>query len=379
MRKLLAVLCWLLLAGVALAQGPPADAPAACARCHVEAMSQPTTSMAHALEAVDKCGVLLEHPDITATIGKFTYHIKTAGAESLYSVTAGTETVTMKIAWAMGASFALGQTYILEKDGQMYESRVSWFRELNGLGITLGDERTTPADLTQAAGRQIHMNEERRCFGCHATNAVQGRELTLDKLSPGVQCAHCHEGVDAHLAAASAGNHDLAPPPDLHKLIAQSADQTSSFCGQCHRTYAEIAMQPNQGIFNVRFQPYRLTGSKCYDPEDARIGCLACHNPHRDFNPQRANFDSRCLNCHGGIKAARQARARQARARQASPAQSPVLSRKKSALPATCQSWNCQAHTSSSPIIGFASSSPTSPIPASMIEVGREVKTPVIA
>jgi nitrate reductase cytochrome c-type subunit len=100
-----------------------------------------------------------------------------------------------------------------------------------------------------------------------------------------------------------AGNHDLAPPKDLHKLIGLSAEETANFCGQCHRTWAEIAAQPNPGIADIRFQPYRLTGSKCYDPDDARISCLACHNPHHDFdNPQKVNFDPKCLACHGGGK-----------------------------------------------------------------------------
>jgi nitrate reductase cytochrome c-type subunit len=102
----------------------------------------------------------------------------------------------------------------------------------------------------------------------------------------------------------AAGNHSAAPPPDLHKLIGLSAEQASNFCGQCHRTWAEIALQGNPSIANIRFQPYRLTGSKCYDPDDARISCLACHNPHRDFGPQPVNFDPKCLACHGSSKSA---------------------------------------------------------------------------
>jgi hypothetical protein len=295
------LLC-LLLPAATVAQTDPV-APGACARCHVEALTQPNTYMAHALETVEKCKVLNEHPLLSTTVGKYTYRIERKGTESEYSVTDGTNTVTMPIAWAMGGSAALGQTYILEKDGELYESRVSWFRELTGLGPTMGYVGNTPADLTQAAGRLIHMDEKLRCFGCHATNAVQGKQLTLDKLAPGVQCAHCHQGIDAHLAAVVAGNHDPAPPKDLHKLIGLSAEQTANFCGQCHRTWAEIAAQPNPGIADIRFQPYRLTGSKCYDPDDARIGCLACHNPHHDFdNPQKVNFDPKCLTCHAGGK-----------------------------------------------------------------------------
>ena len=33
------------------------------------------------------------------------------------------------------------------------------------------------------------------------------------------------------------------------------------------------------GVANVRFQPYRLISSKCYDAEDSRIRCTACHDP----------------------------------------------------------------------------------------------------
>src|ERR1700761_7396506 len=178
--KKLGLLLGLLLLPAAVAQ-TGSTAPAACAKCHVEALTQPDTYMAHALETVDKTSVLTEHPSISATIGKYTWHIDSKDGKSTYSVTDGTDTVTMNIAWAMGASSALGQTYILEKDGQYYESRVSWFRELKGLDWTMGYQGTPPASLNEAAGRPIHMDEKLKCFGCHATHAVQGRQLTLDK------------------------------------------------------------------------------------------------------------------------------------------------------------------------------------------------------
>ena len=97
--------------------------------------------------------ILIEHPLLTATYGKYSYRIERQGNQSIYSVTDGTNTVTMPIRWAMGASSAMGQTYILEKDGELYESRMSWFRELNGLGPTLGGGNSLPADVHEAAGR----------------------------------------------------------------------------------------------------------------------------------------------------------------------------------------------------------------------------------
>ena len=302
MKRYPLLLC-LLLPLVAMGQAD-STAPAACAKCHVEALTQPTTFMSHALEAVDKSKVLIEHPVLTTTVGKYSYRIERKGDQSEYSVTDGTNTVTMAVRWAMGADFSIGQTYVLEKDGQLFESRVSWFRELNGLGPTMGYVGTTPADLQDAAGRLLGLDEKLRCFGCHATNAVHGKQLALDHLIPGVQCEHCHQGTDAHLAAMQSPSHDAPVPKELSKLIGMSADQSANFCGQCHRTWAEIAVEPHPGIANIRFQPYRLTGSKCFDPDDARISCLACHNPHHDFGPKPVNFDPKCLACHGVVKSA---------------------------------------------------------------------------
>ena len=300
MKRHALLLC--LLLPVATVAQTNSVAPGACARCHVEALTQPDTFMAHALEAVDKCKILIDHPVLTVTVGKYSYRIERKGSESEYSVSDGTKTVTLPIAWAMGGSAALGQTYILEQDGALYESRVSWFRELKGLGPTMGYEGTVPLDINDAAGRLIHQDEKLHCFGCHATNAVQGKQLTLDKLIPGVQCSHCHESTDAHLAAMLSGGPGPAIPEGLTRLIKLSADQASNFCGQCHRTWAEIVAQGNPSIANIRFQPYRLTGSKCYDPDDTRISCLACHNPHHDFNAQTVNFDPKCLACHSNGK-----------------------------------------------------------------------------
>ncbi len=127
-------------------------ASTACAQCHSEALSQPATDMARALETVEQSRVLIEHPLLTATYGKYSYRIERKGNQSLYSVTDGTNTITMPIRWAFGASSAMGQTYILEKDGELYESRMSWFRELNGLGTYAGWRELCPADVQRSGG-----------------------------------------------------------------------------------------------------------------------------------------------------------------------------------------------------------------------------------
>jgi hypothetical protein len=151
--------------------GPPRDdsprEASACAPCHSEARSAP--SMYQALETVENCRILIDRPLLATTIGKYSYRIERIDNQSNYTVTDGAQSLTLSIRWALGASSSFGQTYILEKDGQLYESRVSYFRELNGLGPTLGSAGVSPADLLDAAGRFISRDEKLRCFGCHAT------------------------------------------------------------------------------------------------------------------------------------------------------------------------------------------------------------------
>jgi hypothetical protein len=62
-------------------------------------------------------------------------------------------------------------------------------------------------------------------------------------------------------------------------------------------------MREDVSINNLRFQPYRLWSSRCFDPDDTRISCLACHDPHTEPSTQPADYDANCQACHGGGKA----------------------------------------------------------------------------
>jgi Cytochrome c554 and c-prime len=294
------LLCLLLPVGVA-AQTDSRRLPE-CAACHRQARSQPDTSMAHALETAAESRILIDHPVLTVKEGRHSYRIERRGNQSMYSVSDGLQRLEMPIRWAMGSSSAIGQTYILEKDGEWYESRVSYFSELHGLGPTLGSEGSAPTNLTDAAGRVMGPDDKLRCFGCHATNAIRERKFAPDQMTPGVRCARCHGSTDSHLAAMVLNFFDVAAFRDLSKLSSLSAESVSNFCGQCHRTWEEIALQGPLDIGNIRFQPYRLTGSKCYDADDPRISCLACHNPHHEVTSNPIEYDAKCNVCHGGGK-----------------------------------------------------------------------------
>jgi len=270
---------------------------AVCGTCHrSEARSQPATSMGHALELVADCGILRAHPLLTFCHGRYSYAIRREGSRSIYSVTDGAATLSVPIRWAFGMGTA-GQTYVLQIDGALYESRVSFYNAIDGLDQTIGSRGYTPKNLTDAAGRRMTQSDVVDCFGCHSTGGVHGFTVDFDQMRPGVECENCHPHATGHVKALQAGDAKDAAMPSLVRM---TAEESAEFCGRCHRTWAQIAANGPYGIPNVRFQPYRLTNSKCYDPVDRRISCIACHNPHAEIVRNTAVYDSKCLACHDG-------------------------------------------------------------------------------
>jgi hypothetical protein len=70
------------------------------------------------------------------------------------------------------------------------------------------------------------------------------------------------------------------------------------FCGACHRTFWDVGLVGTVGVANVRYQPYRLEKSRCWGKGDARLTCIACHDPHKPLVHDLASYDERCLSCH---------------------------------------------------------------------------------
>jgi hypothetical protein len=143
-------------------------------------------------------------------------------------------------------------------------------------------------------GRELTPMDTKLCFGCHATDAVASHKLTLNTIHPGVTCAHCHQGALDHASDAAAGDFSTAPP----HLQDMTSESLSNFCGQCHRSWETVVRNGWRGVPDVRFQPYRLANSRCFNGTDPRISCIACHDPHKNLIRNDASYDSKCLACH---------------------------------------------------------------------------------
>ncbi len=287
----------LLIASVLTAA--PAEKTLTCATCHREqAASSPLTPMGIGMELPPNQTSLKAHPQLAADWKGYRYTVERKDGVSVYTVSNGAESLQLPIRYAFGVRM---QTYVFVYQGRYFESMMSYYATLGGLAVTLGDERMEPKSLLEALGKEYTETTISRCFGCHSSGAVAGSKLHLETLRPGLDCEHCHTGATAHLEALAQGK--TAPLPE--KLGEKSSEEMSTYCGGCHRSWEEAVRLRLWGPVNVRFQPYRLALSKCFIGNDRRIGCTACHNPHRELVRDTKFYDAKCLACHAASGSAR--------------------------------------------------------------------------
>lgn len=276
----------------------------ACAKCHAStAAAQQATAMAHAATRTADAAILRQHDHLVFRLGPYNEEIATTGEKSILRVskeTTSNETASLSVdlLWAFGVGH-MGQTYIYQRNGSFYESQLSFYSSSQSLNITPEHSLAIPSNLEDAAGRRLTAAETRRCFGCHTTASVAKDQFDLNAAELGVTCEACHGPGANHSAAMKAGMQEQGVALIMNPKRLDPVDSVD-FCGACHRTWEDVVGNgfTGIGVYNVRFAPYRLENSKCWGKGDARLTCVACHDPHRPLESDAAVYDSRCLQCH---------------------------------------------------------------------------------
>jgi Cytochrome c554 and c-prime len=266
-----------------------------CAQCHKKVFASYSQSpMRMAMESVAESRVLLGNQRLTFRNGPYSYEIRRKGQQSIYTVSNGKESLTSPILFAFGQGKA-GQTYIVQHNGELYETVVSFYRGIGGLDFTVGASNNIPSSMKEAFGKPLSEQETKNCFGCHTTTSLTAGRVDLENVIAGISCEKCHGPGGRHVEAIQSGE------PGKHLIFNPnrlSGDELSQeFCSDCHRPNNDFKRLRSLGVNNVRFQPYRIFHSKCYS-NDGRISCIACHNPHEPVKENIAFYDSKCLACH---------------------------------------------------------------------------------
>jgi len=268
---------------------------AACARCHGDIVSvQKTTSMAMTSSRAEDSELLSHHP-LNYKLGGYIYQATIEGHSANYTLRDGSSSFSAPLKWAFG--IRMGQSYLFEKSGGIYMAPLTYYPAAGRWDFTVDQPHSIPDSFDRAPGRHLLDEEIRGCFNCHNTAATVNDRFDPEHSTPGVTCEACHGPGAYHISAAALGlveqgNTMIVNPSRLNPV--DSVD----FCGSCHRAWWDVTLSGATGIKSLRFPPYRLENSRCWGKGDARLTCVACHDPHRPLDHDDAAYDPRCLSCH---------------------------------------------------------------------------------
>ena len=268
-----------------------------CGRCHQDRFeTHRTTPMARAVKAATPDALTTFPQSMRFHTGAYDYLVSQTASGAEYSTTNGQQAATAKVAWIFGDR-QFGDTFLYEQNGIYFESRVSYYKAINGLDFTTGRTAFRPNRFETALGRRMLPDEPPLCFGCHSTASSTDGVFQPERLIPGVTCEACHGPGAQHVAQMSL-EHDAATPTLIFNPARLSPNDSVDFCGACHRTAADVSLNSISGPFVLRFPAYGLEQSRCWKSGEARLTCTACHDPHKRRVENAAFYDKVCLGCH---------------------------------------------------------------------------------
>jgi Flp pilus assembly protein TadD len=301
---------------------------AVCARCHGEiAEAYRTHPMGRSLTLV---GSALEEPPIGTAAGlpfeakglqytalrrqgrlihKATRHDKERGvlseveAEARYALGSGTR----------------GITYLIERDGFLFQSPIAWFAQKRRWDISPGYEPGARPNFERAIRAE--------CLFCH-TSQVRSVAGTLNRYEPpiflghAIGCERCHGPGELHARRGegpSGTDLTIVNPARLAPALRESV------CQQCHlqgwfrfprrgrdtfdfrpglplRRFLAVFVseEPNPDRTELIGQVEQMESSRCFRASEGELGCISCHDPHRLPPPatKAEYYRGRCLECH---------------------------------------------------------------------------------
>jgi hypothetical protein len=213
------------------------------------------------------------------------------------------------------------RTYLVETDGFLVESPVTWFASRKAWGMSPGYDAPAHLDFQRPVGEG--------CLICHAGQA-EARDGSLHRMhitEMAIGCERCHGPGSLHVErhkgrerpAPKSGGTDftIVNPADLSRELSEAV------CQQCHLQSAAVITTRGRTLTDFRpglpledfRQDYDLEAgdksmkivghvaqmhrSRCYQGSET-LTCLTCHDPHHEptAKDRVEHYRSVCLTCH---------------------------------------------------------------------------------
>jgi len=295
---------------------------AKCAECHREQHeSYLRTTHSRSLSIVDPAEEPADGEFLHEASGR-TYRVYREDGELRHHealLTESGETVAeadYAVKYLVGSG-AHTRSYLVEIDGFLSESPITWYDSLKDWSVSPGYDVAYPPSFERAA--------DVGCLVCHVGSAepIDGSTHRVEFHELAIGCERCHGPGRAHVAAAEADQAadelaaTIANPSHLSRTL------TEDICAQCHlRGDATIFLpdknpldfRPGEPLSSVRVDYFlqrpnsdmKVVGhveqmrlSACYTQSET-LTCTTCHEMHsQETTPPGPDFyRTRCLDCH---------------------------------------------------------------------------------
>ncbi len=176
--------------------------------------------------------------------------------------------------------------------------RVSPYHSPRGSGwdVATGLPRRPAKEAEYLGLSMLQGDGVRRCLTCHTTDphAIVHNTGPAAR-DPSIGCEGCHGPGGNHVATAQADFTDSA-------IVARAKEPPSvsdRICAKCHGGRASLAPDlPRTDPSLLRFQSLTMTWSRCYIESAGAMGCVTCHDPHRNAETSIVRNETKCLACH---------------------------------------------------------------------------------
>lgn len=224
-----------------------------------------------------------------------------------------------QIHFALGSG-SQGRAYLIERNGYLYESAISWYSQKQIWDLSPG------FDEEHLGGRPISAN----CLFCHSNRVrpVKGSQNRFQKpifRGYSIGCERCHGPGQLHVGKQEQAEVDAGPDDTIVNPARLPLPLREAVCQQCHLIGASRILPPDRQPFDYRpglpLQEYwaifvrppaftsnyqavgqveQMYASRCFRASNRHLGCISCHDPHSLPPPDEkvAYFRQRCLQCH---------------------------------------------------------------------------------
>lgn len=210
------------------------------------------------------------------------------------------------------------RSYILERNGYLYEAPITWYVEKRQWDLSPGYENGNNSRFNRPIGTT--------CLHCHNaySEPVQGTINRYKQVGLGIDCERCHGPGSIHIAKMEAGEE-----VDVGKVIDCSIVNPSKLplqrqievCQQCHLQGVTVKhkarnfrpaerLADNMDIFTTRTtddensfgiasHADRMLQSQCFIKSSGKLNCTTCHDPHKSVKQtNQLVYLKNCAKCH---------------------------------------------------------------------------------